>query len=85
MTAKPKVKAYTLSTCPYCRAFKMFCAEEGVELDYTDVDLLEGKKRDAVMDEVDKVCPNCGYPIIVVGDKVIEGFNEPKLRKVLGK
>ena len=37
------------------------------------------------MDEVDKVCPNCGYPIIVVGDKVIEGFNESKLRKVLGK
>ena len=85
MTAKPKVKAYTLSTCPYCRAFKMFCAEEGVELDYTDVDLLEGKKRHEVMNEVDKVCPNCGYPIIVVGDEVIEGFNESKLRKVLEK
>jgi glutaredoxin len=85
MAAKPKVKAYTLSTCPYCRAFKMFCAEEGVELDYTDVDLLEGKKRNEVMDEVDKVCPNCGYPIIVIGDKVIEGFNESKIRKVLGK
>ncbi len=85
MASKSKVKAYTLSTCPYCRAFKMFCAEEGVDLDYTDVDLLEGRKRNDVMTEVDKVCPNCGYPIILVGDEVIEGFNESKLRKVLGK
>ncbi|MEM2839762.1 MAG: glutaredoxin family protein [Thermoplasmata archaeon] len=82
--AHPKVKAYTLSTCPYCRAFKMFCSEEGIPLDYTDVDLLEGEERRSVMKEVDKVCPNCGYPIIVVGDQVIEGFNEAKLRKVLG-
>lgn len=83
--ASTKVKAYTLSTCPYCRAFKMFCAEQGVEVDFTDVDLLEGKKREEVMDEVDKVCPNCGYPIIIVGNEVIEGFNEKKLKKVLGK
>ena len=82
--AKPKVKAYTLSTCPYCKAFKMFCAEEGVPLEYKDVDLLEGKDRKEVMNEVDKVCPDCGYPIIVIGDEVIEGFNENKLRKVLG-
>lgn len=80
-----KIKAYTLSTCPYCRAFKAFCAEEGIPVDYTDVDLVQGKKRKEVMDEVDKVCPNCGYPIILVGDEVIEGFNEGKLRKVLGR
>lgn len=78
-----KIKAYTLSTCPYCRAFKMFCAEEGIPFEYKDVDLLQGAERKAVMKEVDKVCPNCGYPIIVIGDEVIEGFNEAKLRKVL--
>jgi len=84
MTTNKKVKAYTLSTCPYCRAFKMFCSEEDIQLDYTDVDLLSGEKRKKVMDEVDKVCPDCGYPIIIVEDQVIEGFNEGKLRKVLG-
>jgi glutaredoxin len=82
--AVKKVKAYTLSTCPYCRAFKMFCNEENIPLDYTDVDLLKGPKKEEVMKEVDKVCPDCGYPIIVIEDEVIEGFNEPKLRKVLG-
>ncbi len=83
MAAK-KVKAYTLSTCPYCRAFKSFCNEEKIELDYTDVDLLKGSKKDEIMKEVDKVCPDCGYPIIIIDDEVIEGFNESKLRKVLG-
>ncbi|MDH4123860.1 MAG: glutaredoxin family protein [Thermoplasmata archaeon] len=81
--AHPKVKAYTLSTCPYCRAFKMFMAEEGIPFDYTDVDLLEGEKRKSVMKEVDKVCEDCGYPIIMIDELVIEGFNETKLRKAL--
>jgi len=82
--AVKKVKAYTLSTCPYCRAFKAFCKEENIPLEYTDVDLLRGPKKEEVMKEVDKVCPDCGYPIVIVEDEVIEGFNEEKLRKVLG-
>lgn len=81
--AIPRIKAYTLSTCPYCRALKMFCSEEGIPLEATDVDLLQGDERRGVMKEVDKVCPNCGYPIIIIGDEVIEGFNESKLKKVL--
>jgi glutaredoxin-like protein NrdH len=84
LTPSKKVKAYTLSTCPYCRAFKSFCKEENIALEYTDVDLAEGAERNKVMKEVDKVCPDCGYPIIIIDDQVIEGFNEPKLRKVLG-
>jgi len=84
MATSKKVKAYTLSTCPYCRAFKMFCKEERVQLDYTDVDLLKGDKKKEVLNEVDRVCPDCGYPIIIVDSEVIEGFNEDKLRKVLG-
>jgi glutaredoxin-like protein NrdH len=84
MATKKKIKAYTLSTCPYCRAFKSFCKEQNIPLEYTDVDLVEGEERDKVIEEVDKVCPDCGYPIIIVDDQVIEGFNEPKLKKVLG-
>jgi len=84
MATTKKVKAYTLSTCPYCRAFKMFCTEEDIPLEYTDVDLAQGEKRKQVIAEVDKVCPDCGYPIIIIDGEVIEGFNESKLRKVLG-
>ena len=84
MTTTKKVKAYTLSTCPYCRAFKAFCTEEEIPLEYTDVDLVKGDKREKVMEEVDKICPDCGYPIIIIDDQVIEGFNEGKIRKVLG-
>jgi glutaredoxin-like protein NrdH len=84
MGTSKKVKAYTLSTCPYCRAFKMFCTEESIPLEYTDVDQLKGDERKKIMDEVDKVCPDCGYPIIIIDGEVIEGFNEDKIRRKLG-
>jgi len=77
------VKAYTLSTCPYCKAFKAFMKDQEIPVDCIDVDLLIGEERKSVMDEVDKICPGCGYPIIIIDDDVIIGYNERKLREAL--
>jgi len=57
--------------------------EHNIPVHCTDVDLLEGGERDDILDEVDRVCPGCGYPIIFIGDEVIVGFNEKKLRETL--
>ncbi|HDH27908.1 MAG TPA: glutaredoxin family protein [Euryarchaeota archaeon] len=78
------VKAYTLSTCIYCMRFKQFMKAQGQEFEYVDVDLLAGDAREAVRRETESICSGCGYPIIVVGDMVIRGFDEPRLREVLG-
>jgi glutaredoxin len=79
-----KVKAYTLSTCPYCKAFKKFMKEHNIPLEYTDVDLLEGEERTKVIKEAYSYCRGCGFPIIVIDETtVIEGFDEPRLREVL--
>lgn len=77
------VRAYTLSTCPYCRAFKEFMKRNEITVECVDVDLLEGEDRDTVLEEVDEICPGCGYPIILIGDDVIVGFNERRLREAL--
>jgi glutaredoxin-like protein NrdH len=75
---------YTLSTCVHCAATKRFLKEHRIEYDYVDVDLLEGKEKDKIRDEVVKVSGGFRFPTIVVGKKVIVGFYEDKLKEALG-
>jgi len=80
----PPVKIYTLSTCGHCKATKRLLDECGVSFDFTDVDLLEGEERAAVLDEVRKINPNCSFPTIVIGDRIIIGHREEEIREALG-
>ena len=83
MSQNEKVKIYTLSTCSHCRAAKKFLDESGIDYTFTDVDLLAGDMRKAVLDEVMKYNPQCSFPTILIGDKVIIGFREDEIRKAL--
>ena len=82
--ARPHVKMYTLSTCHHCKAAKKFLADCGVAFEFTDVDLLSGAEREAILAEVRRFNPECSFPTILIGDKVIVGHNEEKIRKALG-
>jgi len=79
-----KVKIYTLSTCSHCKATKKFLDECQVKYDFTDVDLLEGEERMAILDDVRKLNPKCSFPTIKIGDKVIVGFKEEEIKEALG-
>jgi glutaredoxin-like protein NrdH len=78
-----KVKAYTLSTCPHCRMTKEFLADNNVEFEYVDVDLLTGEKRTEVLREVYRLTGGYSFPVIVIGDTVIVGFNRARLHEAL--
>ena len=82
--AQPHVKMYTLSTCHHCKAAKSFLTGCGVAFEFTDVDLLTGAEREAIIAEVRKLNPECSFPTIIIGDQVIVGNNEEKIRKALG-
>ncbi len=84
-SSSPKIKLYTLSTCSHCNRTKRFFEENGIAVEYTDVDLLSGEARERVMDEVRKLNPDCSFPTICINDIVVVGFNEERLRKALGK
>jgi len=77
------VKIYTLSTCSHCKAAKRFLDECTVKYDATEVDLLKGEERAAILEEVKKWNPNCSFPTIIIGDEVIVGFKEGEIRKAL--
>jgi glutaredoxin-like protein NrdH len=80
-----KIMVYALSTCPYCKMTKKFLDEKGLPYEHVDVDLLQGDERDAVVAKVKEVSGGASFPVIVLDDEVIVGFNKPRLEELLGK
>jgi len=83
MPQKESVKLYTLSTCSHCKAAKRFLDEYRIEYSFTDVDLLAGKERETVMEDVRRINPQCSFPTMIIGDNIIVGFREDEIRKAL--
>lgn len=79
-----EVKLYALSTCPYCRMTKRFLDENGVSYDLTEVDKLEGDERQAAIDTVKDISGGTSFPVLVVGDKHVTGFNKGRIKELVG-
>ena len=78
------VKLYTLSTCSHCKAAKKLLSDCQVKYEFTDVDLLEGEERAAILEDVRRLNPRCSFPTIIIGDTVIAGYQEDKIKEALG-
>jgi glutaredoxin-like protein NrdH len=81
---RDSVKMYSLSTCSHCKATKKLLDECTIAYEFTDVDLLKGKERAAILEDVKKFNPNCSFPTIIIGDKVIVGYKEKEIKEALG-
>jgi glutaredoxin len=68
----------------HCKKVKKFLDGCTVQYEFTDVDLLTGEEREAVLADVKKINWQCSFPTIVIGDRVIVGFNEQEIREALG-
>lgn len=79
----PRIKIYTLSTCSHCKAAKKFLNEYNIDFESTDVDLLGSEEKQLTLDEVIRYNPKRSFPTILIGEKVIIGFNERALREAL--
>ena len=77
------VKMYTLSTCSHCKSTKRLLDECQVKYEFTDVDLLEGEERAAILEDVRKLNPKCSFPTVIIGDKIIVGFKEDEIKEAL--
>ncbi|MFZ0447821.1 MAG: glutaredoxin family protein [Desulfatiglandaceae bacterium] len=78
------VKMYSLSTCGHCKATKKFLNDCQVQYEFTDVDMLEGEERAAILEDVRKWNPKCSFPTTIIGDKVIVGHKEDEIKEALG-
>jgi glutaredoxin len=73
-----------LSTCSHCKATKRYLDECKIQYNFTDVDLLKGEERKAILEDVKKFNPRCSFPTIIIGEKVIVGYKEDEIKEALG-
>ena len=77
------VKLYALSTCPYCRMTRKYLEDNEVAFDVTEVDLLVGQERADAIAEVKELSGGTSFPVVVIDDEVIVGFNKKKIKEML--
>jgi glutaredoxin-like protein NrdH len=78
------VRIFSLSTCSNCKATKQLLGKCEVAYEFTDVDLLNTEERKAILEDIRAFNPECSFPTIVIGKKVIVGFNEQQILEALG-
>lgn len=80
-----KVLLYALSTCVWCKKTKRFLQEQGVGYEYIDVDTLAPEEQESVKTEIKRWNPRFNFPTVVVNDsRCVVGYDEDKLKEVLG-
>ena len=78
MAAKPKVTIYSTPTCHFCHAAKDFFSANKVA--FTDYNVASDlPKRQEMIQKSGQM----GVPVITIGDKLVVGFDEDKLRELL--
>jgi glutaredoxin len=55
-----------------------------MEYECVEVDKLQGEAQSSVLDEVKKINPDCSFPTILIGDKVIVGYREKEIKEAIG-
>lgn len=74
-----KVIVYSTPTCHFCHLAKEFFDEHGIK--YEDYNVLADlEKRQEMMDKSGQ----SGVPVIVIGDKVMIGFDQTEVSEALG-
>lgn len=81
--AQDDIKLYALTTCIHCRNTREYLDSCGIKYRCVEVDQLSGDERKAVLDEVRKLNPDCSFPTIQIGDKVIVGFRKEQIEEAL--
>ena len=72
------IKVYSTPTCPWCLKTKDFLRKNNVKFEDIDV------SRDAkAAHEMVKLSGQMGVPVIYADGKVIIGFDEDKLNKII--
>jgi glutaredoxin len=84
MDEKRRIKLYAVTTCWHCKSLKKMLETGNFCFDCVDVDLLMGKERRDMLEEVRKLNNRCSFPTIVIGDQVIVGYKENDIKEALG-
>jgi glutaredoxin 3 len=74
-----KVTIYSTPSCHFCHMAKDFFTEKHVAFEDFDVAGDSAKRQEMIQKS-----GQMGVPVIIIGDKIIVGFNKPKIVELLG-
>lgn len=84
-TNRGELIIYTLSTCIWCKKTKAFLDTLGVGYGFIEVDLLPGSEKETTLTEIKRFNPRCSFPTLIVnGKECVVGYDEEKIKGVLG-
>lgn len=81
---QPEIRLITLSTCFFCSTLKRQLNEAGFQYSFTDLDLLPESERNEHMEELRKFNPEESFPITIIDNVAIVGYQEERIKKELG-
>ncbi len=76
-----KVTVYSTKNCPYSRMAKAFLDKHGIPYEEIDV----GEDSDAAKKMIDTSQVNAEFPVIIVDNEVIVGFDSQRLNDLFGE
>jgi glutaredoxin len=62
---------------------RKYLEDNDVEFDILEVDLLEGDERAEAIAKVKELSNGTSFPVVVVDDEVIVGFNKKRIKELL--
>lgn len=74
-----EVTIYSTPTCHFCHAAKEFFKENNVAYTEHDVAGDQAKRQEMI-----EMTGQMGVPVIKIGDDIVVGFDEGKLKELLG-
>ena len=78
MVAKPQVTIYSTPTCHFCHAAKDFFTANGVAFTDYNVGTDLAKRKEMV-----EKSGQMGVPVITIGNELIVGFDQDRLKELL--
>ncbi|VVB77778.1 Glutaredoxin [uncultured archaeon] len=75
-----KIKIYTLPWCPHCNSLKEYLKKNKHEFENINVE-----EDDEAAEDIIERTGQDGFPIIVIDDEVIIGFDANKIEELLNK
>ncbi len=73
------ITIYSTPTCHFCHAAKAFFKKNNIA--FTDYNVAEDAAKRA---EMLKKSGQMGVPVIFIGDEMVIGFDESKIKKIIG-
>jgi len=76
---QPRVIMFSTPSCSYCKTAKKYFRQQGIRFKNVDISRNPAAARDMIRRSGQQ-----GVPQILVGNKIIVGFDRPKIDRLLG-